>query len=202
MPRNKAATSELFGGTSDSAPILNEESSFSPKSPYAISKLTAYWLVRNYRDSHGLWAVNGILFNHESARRGTVTQALFNPPEESKGLANGGLGSGFVTMRIARGVASHVLAPNARPLTLAGVSMARDWGHARDYVQGIWLMLQQDRPRDMVLATGQQHTVQEFVEAAFQHVGVSLRWVSGFISPLVVLKCLLTHDGQLAHRSR
>ncbi|KAH6995871.1 GDP-mannose 4,6 dehydratase [Ilyonectria sp. MPI-CAGE-AT-0026] len=152
-----AATSELFGGTSGPASMLSEESPFSPKSPYAISKLAAYWLVRNYRDSKGLWAVNGILFNHESARRG----------------------SGFVTMRIARGVAAHVLAIADKPLTLAGVNMARDWGHARDYVQGIWLMLQQEQPRDMVLATGKQHTVQEFVEAAFRHVGIRLRWLFG-----------------------
>ncbi|KAL0932829.1 dTDP-glucose 4,6-dehydratase [Colletotrichum truncatum] len=148
-----AATSELFGGTLSPADTLNEQSAFSPRSPYAISKLAAYWFVRNYRVSHGLWAVNGILFNHESPRRG----------------------SGFVTMRIARGVASQALGISDKPLTLAGVDMTRDWGHARDYVQGIWMMLQQAEPRDMVLASGKQHTVRDFVDLAFQHIGIRLR---------------------------
>lgn len=84
-------------------------------------------------------------------------------------------------MRIARGVAAHVLGTADKPLTLAGVQMARDWGHARDYVRGIWLMLQQDQPRDMILATGTQHTVQDFVEAAFQHVGIHLRYEPPFV---------------------
>ncbi|KAK4156182.1 putative GDP-mannose 4,6 dehydratase [Chaetomidium leptoderma] len=159
-----AATSELFGGTTTPNTMLTEHSPFEPKSPYAISKLAAYWLVRNYRDAHGLWAVNGILFNHESARRGF----------------------GFVTMRIARGAANHALnllnSPDSSEpplLKLAGVDMARDWGHARDYVRGIWMMLQQDSPRDMLVATGRQRTVRVFVEAAFGRVGVALRWVYG-----------------------
>ncbi|KAH6624811.1 GDP-mannose 4,6 dehydratase-like protein [Chaetomium sp. MPI-SDFR-AT-0129] len=175
-----AATSELFGGTTTPNTMLTEDSPFEPKSPYAISKLAAYWLVRNYRDAYGLWAVNGILFNHESPRRG----------------------SGFVTMRIARAAASYALSltspnppsspnspnspnppssSNPSPLTLAGINMARDWGHARDYVCAIWMMLQQDSPppRDMLIATGQQRTVGGFVEAAFGRVGVALRWVYG-----------------------
>ncbi|KAK4146228.1 putative GDP-mannose 4,6 dehydratase [Dichotomopilus funicola] len=163
-----AATSELFGGTTTPNTMLTEDSPFEPKSPYAISKLAAYWLVRNYREAHGLWAVNGILFNHESSRRG----------------------SGFVTMRIARAAASYALnlnppnppsSSNPPPLTLAGINMARDWGHARDYVRAIWMMLQQDSPPpwDMLIATGQQRTVGGFVEAAFGRVGVTLRWVYG-----------------------
>lgn len=149
-----ASTSELFGGSDDPSILLNEQSLFAPRSPYAISKQAAHWLVRNYRESQGLWAVNGILFNHESARRG----------------------SGFVTMRIARGVAARVLSRTDMPLTLAGVDMARDWGHSRDYVRGMWMMLQQNQPRDMVLATGKLRTVHEFAEAAFAHVGIQLRW--------------------------
>ncbi|KAI0977173.1 GDP-mannose 4,6 dehydratase [Xylaria arbuscula] len=149
-----AATSEIFGGTEGSNRKLTEESALAPKSPYGISKLSAYWLVRNYRDSHGLWVVNGILFNHESPRRG----------------------SSFVTMRIARAVALHTLGHSAQPLTLAGLNMERDWGHARDYVAGIWAMLQQEVPRDLLLATGEKHSVKDFIEVAFQHVGVSLCW--------------------------
>ncbi|KAJ4307680.1 hypothetical protein N0V84_012564 [Fusarium piperis] len=172
-----ASTSELFGGTFEPGLMLNENTPFVPRSPYAISKLAAYYLVRNHQDSHGLWAVNGILFNHESARRG----------------------SGFVTMRIARGVAAHVLGTADKPLTLAGVQMARDWGHARDYVRGIWLMLQQDQPRDMILATGTQHTVQDFVEAAFQHVGIQLRYEHPFAfaqtrARLILHKLVVTDD--------
>jgi len=125
-----------------------------PKSPYAISKLAAYWLVRNYRASYGIFAVNGILFNHESPRRGI----------------------GFVTKRIARAVAKYKLGIAEKPLTLAGLDMARDWGHAADYVHGMWLMLQQDEPRDFVLATGTKTTVREFVEAAFQRVNITVRW--------------------------
>ncbi|KAI1422371.1 GDP-mannose 4,6 dehydratase, partial [Xylaria sp. FL1777] len=151
-----ASTSEIFGGTDDSNRKLSEESGFSPKSPYAISKLSAYWLARNYRDAHGLWVVNGILFNHESPRRG----------------------SGFVTMRIARAVAMYALGRSEKPLTLAGLDMERDWGHARDYVAGIWAMLQQEAPRDLLLATGEKHSVREFIEVAFEHVGVRLRWSS------------------------
>jgi len=149
-----AATSELFGGVVTPEEPLNESSPFMPKSPYAISKLAAYWLVRNYRASYGIFAVNGILFNHESPRRGI----------------------GFVTKRIARAVAKYKLGIAEKPLTLAGLDMARDWGHAADYVHGMWLMLQQDEPRDFVLATGTKTTVREFVEAAFQRINITVRW--------------------------
>ncbi|KAK4163001.1 putative GDP-mannose 4,6 dehydratase [Cladorrhinum sp. PSN259] len=150
-----AATSEIFGGTVSYGIRLNEQSPFCPKSPYAISKVSAYWFTRSYRESYGIWAVNGILFNHESPRRG----------------------SGFVTMRIARGVASYCLGINKdKPMTLAGFDMARDWGHAVDYVGGMWAMVQQQIPTDMVLATGVQHTIKELVQAAFSHVGVRVVW--------------------------
>ncbi|KAF2758232.1 NAD(P)-binding protein [Pseudovirgaria hyperparasitica] len=149
-----ATTSELFGGTSNETCVLNEGSPFRPQSPYAISKLSTYWLVQNFKKAHGAYAVNGILFNHESGRRG----------------------SRFVTKRIAREAARYAQGNAEFPLTLAGVHMSRDWGHARDYVRGIWLMLQQDTPEDLVLATGEGTTVKQFVEAAYDHVGVALRW--------------------------
>ncbi|KAL2842511.1 GDP-mannose 4,6-dehydratase [Aspergillus pseudodeflectus] len=151
-----ATTSEIFGGVNEAQDPLNEMSLFSPRSPYAISKLSAYWLARNFRDAYGLFVVNGILFNHESARRSIR----------------------FVTKRIASGAARYKLgiADAKHPLTLAGIDMARDFGHAEDYVRGMWLMLQQDEPRDLVLATGVKTTVRDFVEMAFARVGVVIRW--------------------------
>jgi GDPmannose 4,6-dehydratase len=145
----QASSSELFGAA---PPPQNEETLMQPRSPYAAAKLYAYWLVRNYREGYGLYAVNGILFNHESPRRGET----------------------FVTRKITRAVARIKLGLQDK-LYLGNLSARRDWGYAPDFVEGMWLMLQQDKPDDFVLATGETHSVQEFLEAAFAHVDLDWR---------------------------
>ncbi len=146
----QASSSEMFG----SAPApQNEDTPFAPCSPYASSKLYAYWLVRNYRDAYGLHASNGILFNHESPLRG----------EE------------FVTRKISLTVAA-IVTGQAACLMVGNLDARRDWGHARDYVEGMWLMLQQDVPGDYVLATGRAYSVREFITAAFGCAGVNIVW--------------------------
>jgi GDPmannose 4,6-dehydratase len=146
----QASTSELYGS---SAPPQREDTPFHPRSPYAIAKLYAYWMVRNYREAYGMYAVNGILFNHESERRGET----------------------FVSRKITRAVAQYIL-QNDAILTLGNIHALRDWGHAADYVQAMWKMLQHDVPEDFVIATGECHTVKEFVEAAFKVIGTKIRW--------------------------
>lgn len=148
----QASTSELFGGLPGTAP-QSEATPFYPKSPYGAAKLYAYWVTVNYREAYGLYACNGILFNHESPRRG----------EE------------FVTRKITLAVA-RILAGQQEKLELGNLSAKRDWGFAGDYVEGMWRMLQQDAPGDYVLATNETHTVREFVEAAFFEVGVKVDW--------------------------
>ncbi len=147
----QASTSELFGGVSED--FLSEATPFNPRSPYAVAKLYGYWITVNYRQAYGFHASNGILFNHESPNRGET----------------------FVTRKITRAVAAieHGLQDC---LYLGNLDAKRDWGHARDYVEGMWLILQQERPDDYVLATGEAHSVREFVEAAFRCVGRSIAW--------------------------
>jgi GDPmannose 4,6-dehydratase len=147
----QASTSELYGKVT--ATPQNEDTPFQPRSPYAAAKLYAYWMVVNYREAYGLHASNGILFNHESPVRGET----------------------FVTRKITRAAAAIRLGLQDR-LYLGNLDARRDWGHARDYVRGMWLMLQQDRPDDYVLATGRSHTVRAFVEMAFAETGVVLAW--------------------------
>jgi GDPmannose 4,6-dehydratase len=146
----QASTSELYGNT---PPPQNEESPFRPRSPYGAAKLYAYWMVVNYREAYGMHASNGILFNHESPLRGET----------------------FVTRKIARGVAAIKLGYQDR-LYLGNLEAKRDWGHAREYVRGMWLMLQQEQPDDYVLATGEGHSVREFVEKAFAEAGMTIAW--------------------------
>lgn len=148
----QASTSELFGGIPETAP-QNEKTPFYPKSPYGAAKLYAYWITVNYRESYDLFAVNGILFNHESPRRGET----------------------FVTRKITRAVAS-IIAGKQDKLTLGNLDAKRDWGFAGDYVEAMWLMLQQDKPQDYVIATGETHTVREFTELAFKEVGIDIEW--------------------------
>lgn len=148
----QASTSELFGGLPETAP-QNERTPFYPKSPYGAAKLYAYWVTVNYRESYGMYAVNGILFNHESPRRG----------------------ENFVTRKITIALA-RILAGKQEKLSLGNLNAKRDWGFAGDYVEGMWLMLQQDKPDDFVLATGETHTVREFVEKAFEAGGIKLAW--------------------------
>ena len=146
----QASTSELFG---DAPPPQDEDTSFQPRSPYAAAKLYAYWTVKTYREGYGLHASNGILFNHESPLRG----------------------EDFVTRKIAR-AAARVAIGDRRPLALGNLDAERDWGHARDYVDGMWRMLQQDAPGDYVLATGVATPVRKFCDLAFRAAGVVLRW--------------------------
>ncbi|MFN3828204.1 MAG: GDP-mannose 4,6-dehydratase [Micavibrio sp.] len=146
----QASSSEMFGNAP--AP-QNEATAFQPCSPYAAAKLYAYWLVKTYRNSYGLHASNGILFNHESPLRG----------EE------------FVTRKITKSLA-RMIAGKQEILYLGNLDARRDWGHARDYVEGMWLMLQQDEADDYVLAMGQTHSVRDFLEAAFAALGITLSW--------------------------
>ena len=147
----QASTSEMFGLTG-SAP-QHEATPFHPRSPYAVSKLFAYWMTINYREAYGMYACNGILFNHESPRRGET----------------------FVTRKITRGLANVAQGLEQR-LYLGNLDSIRDWGHARDYVRMQWLMLQQERPQDYVIATGQQHSVREFLQWAAADLGIELRF--------------------------
>lgn len=148
----QASTSELFGGLPETAP-QSEKTPFYPKSPYGVAKLYSYWITLNYRESYNMFACNGILFNHESPRRG----------------------ENFVTRKITLAVA-NIMAGKQEKLSLGNMNAKRDWGFAGDYVKGMYLMLQQDKPGDYVLATNETHTVREFVNAAFGAVGIKIRW--------------------------
>lgn len=148
----QASTSELFGGLPDTAP-QSERTPFYPKSPYGVAKLYSYWITVNYRESYNMYACNGILFNHESPRRGEI----------------------FVTRKITMAVAS-IMAGKQEKLSLGNMDAKRDWGFAGDYIEGMWRMLQQEEPRDYVLATNETHTVREFVELAFAEVGIEIEW--------------------------
>lgn len=148
----QASTSELFGGLPQTAP-QNESTPFYPKSPYGVAKLYSYWICQNYREAYGLYACNGILFNHESPRRGLT----------------------FVTRKISVAVAKIKLGLQDK-LILGNLDARRDWGHAKDYVKAMWLMLQQDQPKDFVIATGRTSSVREFCELAFNVVGIEIAW--------------------------
>ena len=148
----QASTSELFGGLPETAP-QSEATPFYPKSPYGAAKLYSFWITKNYRESYGMFACNGILFNHESPRRGET----------------------FVTRKITLAVA-RIAKGLQEKLTLGNLEAKRDWGFAGDYVEGMWRILQQDQPEDYVLATNETHTVREFVEKAFAETGVPIRW--------------------------
>jgi GDPmannose 4,6-dehydratase len=150
----QASTSEMFGGVTEVP--QNERTPFYPRSPYGVAKLYAHWITVNYREAYGLFACSGILFNHESPIRGET----------------------FVTRKIARAVAriAHGL---ERALYLGNLEARRDWGHARDYVEAMWLMLQQPEPGDYVIATGETHSVREFCHRAFARVGIPVEWRGG-----------------------
>ena len=142
----QASSSEMFG---NSAPPQNEETFFRPRSPYAVAKVYAYYMTVNYREAYGMFACNGILFNHESPRRGET----------------------FVTRKITRGVAA-ILAKKQDKLYMGNLDAERDWGYAPEYVELMWKMLQKDRPGDYVVGTGEVHSVEEFIEAAFSYAGL------------------------------
>lgn len=147
----QASTSEMFGGKSDGK--LSEDSRFHPRSPYAVSKVYAHWMAVNYREAYDLFACSGILFNHESPRRGKH----------------------FVTRKISRAVA-FIEAGMQDVLYLGNLSARRDWGYAPEYVRAMWMILQQEQPEDYVIATGETHTVREFAEIAFSVAGIDLVW--------------------------
>lgn len=146
-----ASTSELYGRVVEVP--QNEKTAFYPRSPYACAKLYSFWIVVNYREAYNMFACNGILFNHESPRRG----------------------ENFVTRKITRSIAKIQLGLQD-VLELGNLDAKRDWGHAKDYVEAMWLMLQQPSPDDYVIATGETHSVKEFVEAAFRYVGRTIKW--------------------------
>lgn len=159
----QASTSEMYGGLQDEMPPqgFDETTPFHPRSPYGVAKVYAYWIARNYREAYGLYACNGLLFNHESPRRGET----------------------FVTRKITRWfretlpclISSTPQIPH--PLELGNLHAARDWGHAKDYVRAMWMVLQQETPEDYVVATGHVHTVKNFVEACFQWIGLEIQWL-------------------------
>lgn len=147
----QASTSELYGKVQEIP--QKEDTPFYPRSPYAVAKMYAYWIVKNYREAYNLYAVNGILFNHESPRRGET----------------------FVTRKITM-AASRIKLGLQKKLYLGNLNAKRDWGHAKEYVEGMWLMLQQDKPDDFVLATGKTYTVREFVQLSFKALDIQLSW--------------------------
>ncbi|KAK4475260.1 hypothetical protein MN116_002333 [Schistosoma mekongi] len=147
----QASSSELYGKVVEIP--QNEKTPFYPRSPYSVAKLYAYWIVVNYRESYGMFACNGILFNHESPRRGET----------------------FVTRKISRAVV-RIKKGLQDVLELGNLDAERDWGYAKDYVKAMWLMLQRDKPEDFVIASGEKHSVREFANLAFEHVGIHLMW--------------------------
>ena len=146
----QASSSEMFGKVQETP--QTEKTPFYPRSPYAVAKLYAHWITVNYRESYGMYACSGILFNHESPRRGET----------------------FVTRKITRAVA-HIAAGLQDKLYMGNLDAKRDWGYAKEYVEAMWLMLQQNKPEDYVIATGETHTVREFLEEAFKHVGLDYK---------------------------
>jgi len=148
----QASTSELFGGVPGTEP-QGELTPFYPKSPYSAAKLYSYWVTINYRESYGLYACNGILFNHESPRRGET----------------------FVTKKITKGVAA-IKKGKQEKISLGNLNAKRDWGHAKDYVEAMWMMLQLPEPKDFVIATGETHSIRKFAELAFQYIDIEIQW--------------------------
>ena len=147
----QASTSELYGKVSDK--LQNEETAFYPRSPYGVAKLYSYWITKNYREAYNVFASNGILFNHESSIRGET----------------------FVSRKIARAIAA-IVNKKQKYLYLGNLNAKRDWGHAKDFVEGMWMILQHKKPDDFVLATSKAYSVRDFVELAFSFVDISIEW--------------------------
>ena len=166
----QASTSELFGKAQETP--QTERTPFYPRSPYAVAKLYAYWITVNYREAYSLYACNGILFNHESPIRGET----------------------FVTRKITRAVARIVLGLQEK-LYLGNLDARRDWGHARDFIEAQWLMLQQEQPEDFVIATGRQHSVREFVQIAFAQAGIELRFEGSGVDETAIVASVRQIEG-------
>lgn len=169
----QASTSELYGQT-DIIP-QSEDTPFRPRSPYGVSKLYAYWITVNYREAYGMYACNGILFNHESPKRGET----------------------FVTRKVTRALADIVLGKQDC-LYMGNLDSLRDWGHARDYVVMQWMMLQQDQPDDFVIATGVQHSVRDFIDATAAEYGIVLRWTGKGIDEIATISAIDDRPAWLA----
>ena len=165
----QASTSELYGLVQESP--QTEKTPFYPRSPYAVAKLYSYWITVNYREAYGIYACNGILFNHESPRRGET----------------------FVTRKITRGLAniSHGI---ESCLYMGNIDSLRDWGHAKDYVKMQWMMLQQDKPQDFVIATGVQHTVREFITWSAEELGIELRFEGKGVNEVAIVEAIKGDD--------
>lgn len=161
----QASTSELYGLVQETP--QKETTPFYPRSPYAVAKLYAYWITVNYRESYGMYACNGILFNHESSRRGET----------------------FVTRKITRAL-GHIAQGLEQCLYLGNMDALRDWGHAKDYVEMQWLMLQQEQPEDFVIATGKQYSVRQFVEMAAAELGISIEWQGAGVDGIGVVSAI------------
>lgn len=159
----QASTSEMFGGVGYNMPEAGytEASPFHPRSPYGVAKLYGYWIIANYRESYGMYACNGLLFNHESPLRG----------------------ENFVTRKITRAVAQISL-EQLDKITIGNLDAKRDWGHAKDYVEAMWLMLQQDAPEDFVISMGETNTVRDFINWSFKEIGVDIEWKSSGINEI------------------
>ena len=153
----QASTSELYGRVQEIP--QNEHTPFYPRSPYGVAKLYAYWITKNYREAYGIFAVNGILFNHESERRGET----------------------FVTRKISL-AAARINKGIQKRLYLGNLDSKRDWGYAKDYVKSMWLMLQHTKPDDFVIASGEQHSVREFVELAFKIISINIKWIGNGVN--------------------
>jgi len=160
----QASSSEMFGA---SPPPQNESTPFRPRSPYAAGKVYAYWVTVNYREGYNMFACNGILFNHESPRRGET----------------------FVTRKITRAIA-HILSGKQKKIFLGNLNAKRDWGFAPEYIEMMWLMLQQDYADDYVVGTGESHSVREFVEKAFEYVGIEIEWKGKGIEERGIIKSM------------
>jgi GDPmannose 4,6-dehydratase len=160
----QASTSEMYGLVQEIP--QREGTKFHPRSPYGVAKLYAYWITKNYREAYGLFGCNGILFNHESPRRGET----------------------FVTRKITKTLAEIKNGKRSLPLELGNMDAKRDWGHAKDYVEAMWLMLQRNKPDDYVVAMGEQHSVREFVEIACEHFGFDIEWKGEGIEEVAVFR--------------
>jgi len=150
----QASTSEMYGNTTDGSQMLTEYSEMNPVSPYGISKLAAHHICNYYRDAYNMFVVSSVLLNHEGERRGLT----------------------FVTQKIAQYVGKYRHRHNNKPLQLGNLNAKRDWGYAKDYVWGIYLMMQYNKPDNYLLATGEEHSVREFVELAFDEIGIQIEW--------------------------